>query len=149
MTVQDVCAIVTAASTIVWLGIAVWQLGGIKRQLKDNILGNVLSLESELNSRRMEFERLAAEVGVWEHKGTLDAEETEIYKHQVRVAKESWLNVVNRLCFCIKQGYFDEKNWKAEYRDYVVGIVANYPDMFNAGSKYTSILDVNNLWLRG
>jgi hypothetical protein len=134
---------------------AVWQIPQIKnelknanQQLKNSVLTNVLSLETEMNSRKERVDDVSHEYLLLEKDDKLTEDINSIYTKRLTTALENWLNSIDRLCFCIKNEYLSEKDWKAEYRDYIVDVVREHESKFGAASKYKNIIHINDKWLR-
>lgn len=126
----------------------VLELMGIKNQLITSTLTNVLSMESEMNDRKEKVDEITFKIQ--ENQSVIDKDTNlkQLYKAQLDSAIENWLNSVDRLCYCIKNNYLTEKDWKAEYRDYIVEIVKKHENKFGESSRYTNIKDINTKWLR-
>ena len=157
-----ISSLVTGSVGLMGIFIALYQIFQIKlqleygnkelknttSQLKNTTLTNVLSLEAEMNDRKEKVDTINNEIEKLNLNGELTEERKEIYLKFLNVAIENWLNSIDRLCFCIKNDYLIEKDWKAEYRDYVIDVVKTFEEKFGASSKYKNILDINNKWLR-
>jgi uncharacterized protein HemX len=146
--IQALSSIVANIVVICGLGFALYQVYQIKVQLKTSTLTNVLSIEAELNSRKEKLDAVSHEIEILHMEGKLSDKAKEIYERKQNATIENWLNSVDRLCFCIKRDYLKEKDWKAEYRDYIIDIVKNFEKYFGAASRYKNIMDINEKWLR-
>jgi len=149
MLIQDITSICSCILGILGLCIAFTQLLKLRKQINISLLLNVLSIEEEINLRKSKVDDIAHEIEVKLKTGNADtANLISIDEAYLNTALENWFNSLDRLCFCIKKGYFKEKDWKAEYRDYIVEMVKTYPDKFGVSSKYKNIIDLNEKWLR-
>jgi len=139
-----VTAYATAAGVLVALFVAIFQIPQIKKQLKNDTLAKILALESEICNKKENMDNINAEI-----KALLKAgESTEIYEMKLKAATENWINSVDRLCFCIKNGYLIEKEWKSEYKDLVnnvVKIFKNKTGLVNLNN-YKNINELYNKW---
>ncbi len=136
---------ITAVATCIGVGVGViglgftgWQLRQLKNQVRLSNLTNVLALESEINDRKEKVDEITRMIG--EGNSEINIEE------HLEAAVENWINSVDRLCFCIRKGYFPEKEWSIEYRDYILGLVRANEDKFGAGSRYVHIINLNSKW---
>lgn len=150
MQAEWVSAISACIATIVGIIaaiVALCQLGGMKKSLKAASLGNVLSLEAEMNGRKVKVEETSAKIRKAELDKSSD-EFIEILGDELNGYIESWLNAADRLAFCILKGYWSERDWKTEYRDYIASLVTAHEEKFGASTAFTNILDINNKWKR-
>jgi len=141
-------SIITGFLGLTGAAFALCQIFQIKEQLRGSTLTNVLSLEADMNSRKAKLDDINNDIEKANKEGQLDDSMKEIFSKYQNAAIENWLNSVDRLCFCIKKNYLKERDWKAEYRDYIVDIVKTYENKFGASSKYKNIIDINEKWLR-
>lgn len=146
--IQAITAIVTGVFGLAGAIFAIVQVYQIKNQLSSATLTNVLTLEAEMNSRKAKLDDINNEIEKANLEGKLDKNAKEVFKRYQNSAIENWLNSVDILCFCIKSNYLKEKDWKMEYRDYIIDIVRTYEDKFGESSLYTNIKDINQKWLR-
>ncbi len=146
--IQSITAIITGGLGLIGAIFAIIQIYQIKNQLSSATLTNVLTLEAEMNSRKAKLDDINNEIEKAKIEGKLDKNAKEVFKRYQNSAIENWLNSVDRLCFCIKSNYLKEKDWKMEYRDYIIDIVRTYEDKFGESSLYTNIKDINQKWLR-
>lgn len=121
--IQAITAIVTGVFGLAGAIFAIVQVYQIKNQLSSATLTNVLTLEAEMNSRKAKLDDINNEIEKANLEGKLDKNAKEVFKRYQNSAIENWLNSVDRLCFCIKSNYLKEKDWKMEYRDYIIDIV--------------------------
>lgn len=117
---QAVTSIVTGALGLIGAAIALIQVYQIKTQMRGSTLTNVLTLESDMNSRKEKLDDINHDIEIAHKEGRLDDNLKELLTRYQNAAIENWLNSVDRLCFCILKNYLKEKDWKAEYRDYIV-----------------------------
>lgn len=127
------------------------QLRKINKQLETNSLQVVLEIETQMNSRKLEFDRVAKDIRLLEADGTDDSKKQEkiiIMVDFFNTTKESYFNALDRLCFCILRGYLKDKEWKTEYRNLLKETIDTYTTDFNEASPYRNIKDLNNRWQR-
>lgn len=141
-------AVLTGFLGVIGAIIALVQLWQIKQQLKGYSLTNVLTLESDMNSRKEKIDDIARQIRFFDDEGKLVGAAKEIYNDYIQTAIENYLNSLDRLCFCILRGYFKEGDWRPEYRDYVADAIQAYPNKFGPSSIYTNIIDLHNKWKR-
>lgn len=131
------------------VGIAIWQLGGIKKSFelaskdqKLNSLQIVLEIESQMNNRKVEFDKTAKEIR--ENKDNPD--KLEILKDYFNSAKENYFNSLDRLCFCILKKYLLDREWKADYRNLLLKTIETYESDFGEASPYKNLKELNRQW---
>lgn len=131
------------------LGVAWWQLGKINKQIKlgvenqrQEILRIVLEIENQINSRKLELDRATKSIMESEEVGN-EILDSQIY--HLKSAQESFLNSVDRLCFCILKGYIPDKDWKSEYKYLAYNTIKdkNFSVYFGADSAYRNIIKLN------
>lgn len=122
------------------------QLGGLRETLRADSLMAVLAIESELAGRSETCSEVSMLIARLDAQKSFDAAEMQALKSRLESAVESWLNALERLCFCINKSYVPEKDWRAEYREYVVKAIRSHPDFFKAGSRHTNTLALNERW---
>lgn len=120
------------------LGFTGFQLRQLKNQIRLSNLTNVLALETEINYRKEKVDDIS-------HKIVVNPNDTTL-SEPLESAVENWINSVDRLCFCIRKGYFPEKEWSIEYRDYIINLVRSNEGKFGPGSRYVHIIYLNNKW---
>lgn len=148
-TVGSLCA---AGAAIFGLRIAKNQLNQIKEELKiaaenkrTDSLRIVLEIETQMNSRKLEFDKASREIREAESINASD-EKMEILNDYFESVKENYFNSLDRLCFCIRKDYLCDKDWKTEYQNLIHDVVVNYEEDFNEGSPYRNIKAINNKW---
>jgi hypothetical protein len=137
-----------AIAAIIAVLVAFWQLRNLNRTLRVNGLMAVLQLESEINSRKERSDDAVAELERECAREPVDVELVRIVRDQVVGCTENWLNAVDRLAFCILKGYIPERDWKAEYRDYITDLVWRFEPNFRADTWYRNILELHGKWAR-
>jgi hypothetical protein len=133
-------------------GIAVVQLNKIQKQLeiavgnqKNDSLKIVLEIETQMNSRKLEFDKASKQI----REANLQNESNdnmEILGDYFNSTKESYFNVLDRLCYCIDKDYIQDKDWRTEYRNMLHLTINTYPDDFNEASPYNNIKNINRRW---
>lgn len=150
MTPEKILAVAAVASVVVaGAGVCVaWiQLGGIRSGLKMSSLMAVLEIETQMNERKARFNECSFSIKEAKADGR-SADAIKLLAERFDVAKESYFNSLDRLCFCIIKGHLADKDWRAEYRDVISNCVKAHPDDFNEASPFRNIKDLNNRWQR-
>ncbi len=106
----------------------------------------VLEIETQMNSRKLEFDKAAKSVREAENKNGLNGKDLEILEDYFNATKESYLNALDRLCYCIEKEYINDKDWRTEYRNLVHDIITEYEDDFGEASPYNNIKRINKKW---
>jgi len=106
----------------------------------------VLEIETQMNSRKLEFDKAAKLIREADAEDVLDDKKREILTDYFNATKESYFNALNRLCFCIEKEYISDKDWRAEYRNLIHDVIANYEDDFGEASPYNNIKNLNKKW---
>jgi len=97
-------------------------------------LSAVLSLESAMVAARAEMTKATLRVQeVPKERGAL------LYLEN---AEESWLNLVDRLCACIRWGYVPETRYRADYREYISDVYREY----NSRTQFRHLRHVSLAW---
>lgn len=128
--------------------VAWWQLRNLNKTLRVNSLTARLQVEAEINARKEKVDEVTEETVRLDKKSTTYERDRDIIKAKLNSRLENWFNAVDRLAFCILKNFVPEKDWRAEYRDYLAGIIAQHPDFFSAASRYRNILDLHHDWQR-
>lgn len=126
--------------------IVAWQkLAKIAENQRTDILKVVLEIESQINERKAEFDKINKQVRELDLSNP-SKEQQEILSDYWETARENYFNALDRLCFCIDKEYIPERHWKDEYRDMIVGTIKDNERYFGAGSPYKNMLNINNKW---
>lgn len=156
-----ISAISSALTTILSAGVlwvAYYQIKQVKKQLKglsenqkNSTLMTVLELESELNKRKENFDKVNFELREYNleienSKKKLSKELLEIYKDKIDVAKENYLNSLDRLSYCILHDYLSDRDWRTEYRDTIFEAVDNYKENYDVSSRYRNTIKIYDKW---
>jgi hypothetical protein len=141
--VASLLAVVVAMFGVV---VANRQLGGLRDSLRTDSLMAVLAMESELSAKKERCEAVASALDRARLKVGPSEGEIHLLDTDLDTAIENWLNALERLCFCINKGYVPEKDWRAEYREYVSDAVRSQPAYFQPGSRFHNILRLNARW---
>ncbi|MBB5320305.1 hypothetical protein [Marinobacter oulmenensis] len=118
---------------------------GVENQRMDS-LKIVLEIETQMNSRKLEFDKAAKSVREASHSGALDDGALEILSDFFNSTKESYFNALDRLCYCIEKDYISDKDWRTEYRNLVRDIISEYEEDFGEASPYNNIKKINKKW---
>ena len=146
--ISATAAVVATATAIVGVIVAYWQLSNLNRTLRMNALTVVLQLEAEMNARKERVDEVAAKIRKQGIKDEPNEGLVEILDEEMQGYLENWLNAADRLAYCILRGYLAERDWKAEYREYFLGLVRDHEEKFGPKSIYTNIIDLSNKWRR-
>lgn len=132
--------------------IAWYQLGKINSQIgiaiqnqRMDSLKIVLEIETQMNSRKLEFDKAAKTVREAEN-NNLNEVALDILRDYFNTTKESYLNALDRLCYCIEKEYISDKDWRTEYRNLVRDIISGYEEDFGEASPYKNIKTINTKW---
>lgn len=140
------------------LWVAYYQIKHVKEQLqrlaenqKNSILMTVLELESELNKRKENFDKVNFELREYncqvEQSGEKVSEALlEIYNDKIGLAKENYLNALDRLSYCIIHNYLSDRDWRTEYRDTIFDVVDAYKENFGLSSRFRNTIKLHNKW---
>ncbi len=60
--------------------------------------------------------------------------------------REQYLNAIDRLCACIRNGHVDEAEYKADFRDTIFELVDTYAALFAANTNHRHIKHVHDAW---
>ena len=138
------------------------QIGiAVKNQRLDS-LKVVLEIETQINARKLELDKAAKAVreaaktveeaakaaGEGGRQAALDEETLEILEDFMNATRESYLNALDRLCYCIDKGFIEDKDWRGEYRNVLYEVISEYEDDFREASPYINIKSVNGKWQR-
>ena len=133
--------------------IAITQLYNLNKQFKISVenqrrdyLKIVLEIESQMASRKVEFDKIAREIKEYNLNKDISEEKVNILIEYFDTAKENYFNSIDRLCYCINKNYLDDRDWKVEYRNVLKDLVTNYEDDFNAATPYRNIKKINEKW---
>lgn len=124
------------------------QLGNVSKSLRMNSLMAVLQIESEINSRKEKLNELAARIRQEGNKSKPDEGLILILNDQLDAVVQNYLNAVDRLAFCILNGFVPDKDWRTEYRNAIASDVKSYESKFGPSTPYRNILDLNAKWQR-
>lgn len=108
--------------------IAIRELCHLVKQLREQNIANILSLEAELNNQKANVAK------------------NDTSNHNDLPGIENWLNTLDRFCLCISKKYFKELNWEDEYKWYIDDVMYSYPKYFDVFSEYTNIIALYKKW---
>jgi hypothetical protein len=143
--VTAIASILAVIVAFFGLVVANKQLGGLRKSLQMNSLMAVLAIETELSSKKEKCDEVATALKRARTQ-SVDSREVEILSRSLDSAVENWLNTMERLCFCIGKGYVSEKDWRAEYRQYIAEAIRSQSHSFQAGTPYKHILRLHEKW---
>lgn len=143
----------TSVISLFGFGIAIIQLYNLNKQFKISVenqrrdsLKIVLEIESQMASRKVEFDKIAREIKEYNLTQDILEERVDILSEFFDTAKENYFNSIDRLCYCINKNYLDDRDWKVEYRNVLRDLVTNYENDFNAATPYRNIKKINEKW---
>ena len=132
--IADVIAAVAAVMAVV---IAHQQLRQVNRSLRHGSLATLLSLESEMNTRKQEVEKCSHDFFKLVASNAAPDEIDSAYRH-LEGCFESWLNSVDRFAYCILKKLLRERDWKPEYLPYLRKLLQDHPERFGRGTIYNN-----------
>ena len=148
MTSEEIAAwgsVVGAGATVAGVFVAWFQLSGIKKGLSMSSLMAVLEIETQMNERKVHFDECSSKVKL----GRVDKigeEALKIRAELYRSAKENYFNALDRLCYCILREYLSDKDWCAEYREYIHNAVKEFEADFGQASPFRNIKKLDEKW---
>lgn len=134
-----------AIGTIAAALVAYVQLRKLNRTLRLNTLSLALDLEKEINVRKERVDEQVAFISENRAKGASE-EEIKPLLDELDGYMENWLNVVDRLAYCIRKSYIPEEEWIAEYRNYFRDLINDHESWFRNDSPYLNILYLHRRW---
>lgn len=154
--------IVTSAATVALLFVALNQLSKLNDSLKtasdslisskeSNRLTNLIAIldhEAEITKRKSKLSGVAFEIQEYNLRNPQPDDMTQILFSKHNTAIEDYLNAIDRLAYCILNDYFQEKEWKREYRGLILSIVKDYEDWLGPSSAYVNLIDLHAQWIR-
>lgn len=150
--IEPVTSVLTTLAACFGVWIAKKNLGTISESLNLSVknqkldhLKVVLEIETQMNSRKLEFDKASKSVREADADNIAE-NKFEILSDYFESAKESYLNSLDRLCFCIDKEYIEDKDWRVEYRNAIQNVITEFPDDFNEASPYKNIKNINRLW---
>lgn len=140
---------ISAIIALIMLGVAIFQLNKLNAQVleavkanKINGLGTFLEIENQILSNRRELAKASIQCLELE-KGTNEFDSASLYLNE---CTENYLNVLDRLCFCILKEYFDNDEMKIEYRNIINDAVKENKDAFSQATKHRNIVKIHGKW---
>jgi hypothetical protein len=150
--IDPVTSVITTLAACFGVWIAKNNLGTISKNLNLSVenqkldhLKVVLEIETQMNSRKLEFDKASKSVREADADDVAE-NKLEIISDYFESAKESYFNSLDRLCFCIDKKYIQDKDWRVEYRNAIQNVITEFPDDFNEASPYKNIKKINRLW---
>jgi hypothetical protein len=114
------------------------QVRGVKDTLQLTALSGIVQIETYISDRKAKLDEASTEA----HPETKPTD----YQAAKKTALENWLNSVDRLCFVIRKGYWQDVDWRVEYESYLKGIIDGFPEFVNNTADYPHILALYNQW---
>ena len=116
----------------------------IRKLIRSNTIQLVLNLESELNSRKVRIDDVSSSLRHASNEGNMT--KLEIIEDDLEAAIDGYLNVLDRLCFCILKDYMKDRDWQSEYRELLQDTIRNNEDKFGTGTYYKNIKTLYENW---
>jgi len=127
----SVSSIITALFTIGLFFLALFQLRNL---ILSNTLNTILDLESELYQRKSKIDEISSKIRISGSQSQNNL--VLIYSDDLEAAKENYFNALDRLCYCILNGYLSNRDWKSEYNDLLKDTVRENEMSFGIGTYY-------------
>ncbi|MCD0475064.1 hypothetical protein LPB87_11735 [Flavobacterium sp. EDS] len=156
-----ISAFSSVLSVIISLGVllvAWYQIKQVKIQLqslaesqKNSTLMTVLELESELNKRKeyfdqCNFELRAYDIQINSSEVELNEDVLGLFADKIKIARENYLNALDRFSYCIIHKYILDRDWRTEYRDVIFEAVDNYSECFGVSSRFRNTKQLYEKW---
>ena len=159
MCLKTTLEIASTIGTLAGAGAAIYGLKIAKKQLiqigkeikiavenkRTDSLRIVLEIETQMNSRKLEFDKASKEVREAQLNSASE-DKMDILKDYFEAVKENYFNSLDRLCFCMLKNYLSDKDWKTEYRNLIHDTIASYEEDFSTASPYRNIKAINEKW---
>jgi hypothetical protein len=134
--------VLSGAAGLVGLGIAFFQLGGLRKSLKQANLMAMFQIEFELSRRK---ERLAS-IRQPTMEKINEQVDISVLDGFVKEALEDYYNIFDRLCFFILKRCFNEEDFRLEYRNMLFQTIENDEPEFGVGSPYQNMVKLYRQW---
>ncbi len=139
---------------MLWIGIS--QLKVIAKQAKEDVqanslnrLNSLLKIESQIAERRQILSEAGLQIVELQNtniQDSVNAAKFEAAKLRLNEAIQMYLNGLDRLCFCVENGYLTDDEIRLEYRDIIHKALQDHPNEFQAASPYRNIKRVHERW---
>lgn len=156
--ISAISSAISAFISILVLCVAWFQIKQVKVQLKslaesqkNSTLMTVLELESEMNKRKenldhCNFELRQYGIDVNSNNRELNNDSIDLFQDRIKVARENYLNSLDRLSYCIIHNYLSDRDWKTEYRDVLFDAVDNFSDCYGVSSRFWNTKKLYEKW---
>lgn len=156
--ISAISSAVSAFISILILWVAWYQIKQVKVQLKsvvesqkNSTLMTVLELESEMNKRKENFDECNFElrqygIDINSNNRELNNDYIELFQDRIKVARENYLNALDRLSYCIIHNYLSDRDWKTEYRDILFDAVGNFSECYGVSSRFWNTKKLYEKW---
>lgn len=137
--------VATAVFTLAGVFVAWFQLSKIEVSLRMGSLMAVLEIETQMNERKVHFDKCSADIRLGRERNQPDGE-MKILADLFNSAKENYFNALDRLCYCVLKEYLTDKDWRAEYRNVLMKTIEEFQDDFGEASQFRNIKKLNAKW---
>ncbi|AUT91689.1 TPA: hypothetical protein ACKRKP_000789 [Proteus mirabilis] len=141
-----------AASSI----IALLMLFSVRNQIAKAVeanriskLNSLLSIESQIVLRRQELSAAGIALNEFKKLTQEEKDSNELFDMaslRFNEAVQTYLNSLDRLCYCIIKKYLDDADMKVEYRQIINSAVTKHEDKFGASTPYRNIKKIYDKW---
>lgn len=111
---------------------------------KINKLIALLDLEKTINSNRLELSKTSHYINL--ESNNLNENELDSWNLQLDQCIETYLNSVDRLCFCLLNSYFDDDELRREFRMMINETYETYNPQINKGTHFRNIKKIYEKW---
>ncbi|WP_434510099.1 hypothetical protein [Desulfitobacterium sp. AusDCA] len=134
-------SLVTAFFTVALFFVAFIQLRNL---IRSNTLSTVLNLETEVYQRKSKVDEITSKLRV---AAASDQNQlAQIYADDLDAAIENYLNILDRLSYCVLNGYLRDRDWKTEYEDLITTTVQQNSSSFGPGTYYLNTKKLYEKW---
>ncbi|MDR3284108.1 MAG: hypothetical protein LBS97_02890 [Treponema sp.] len=135
--------ILSGFAGFIGLYIAFFQLRGLKKSLEQANIMAMFQVEFELSRRKervASIRRQVMEKTYQEQAGLM------VLDGFVKEALEDYYNIFDRLCFFILKPYFNEEDFRLEFRDMLFQTIESDESGFGVGSPYQNMVKLYRRW---
>lgn len=146
--IYSVAQVVYTLATIVLVFVAWRQLRNLNNSFNMSAMNAVISLEAEMNKRDQRVNEIALEIQKlnFSPPSPITTSLISFHNNQLTAAIESYLNALDRFCYCIVRDYLREDDWREEYRELIIQTVNTNPTFFGINTTYRNINTLFTRW---